>query len=425
MTWTARVLLVGTTALLGAALWSGPAAAAPWCGSLAATDRPAAVGGQRVRVIYAIPTDGADAAAATAPRIAAELDEIDAWWRRQDSSRTLRFDVYADGCGLQYDITSLRVSRLSVGTSSNDAIFDVLARDFEGLPGGEYTKYLVYYDGPATEDICGTGAGSSGGIGLAVVFLQACGGIGTAQVAVHELLHAFGLAREAAPPHACPGDPGHVCDSSGDVLYPYAQPVSLSAFQLDVGHDDYYMHAGGWFDLQESPWLLRVAEQVSVSVAITGGGTVTSDLPGIDCSASCTTGWNDRSAMTLSTDPQPGQRFVRWGGACKGDGDCLVTANGATAVTALFAPLTYRLAVGVSGRGTVRSEPRGILATGAGGKASQFTSYEPVKLVARPAKGWRLKGWSGAARGTRASVSVPMSRDASVRAVFVKVKLKS
>jgi hypothetical protein len=200
--------------------------------------------------------------------------------------------------------------------------------------------------------------------------------------------------------------------------------VSLSSFQLDVGHDDYYMHSGGWLDLQESPWLLRLGEQVPLSVAITGTGTVTSDMPGVACTASCTTHWNDRSAVTLSADPEPGQRFVRWGGACEGDADCLVTITGGATVTALFAPSTYRLAVTTIGRGTVRSQSGGRPTKTARGWAGSFTSYEPVKLVARAAKGWRLRGWAGSARGARATLTVPMTGDASVRAVFVRVKPK-
>jgi hypothetical protein len=101
-----------------------------------------------------------------------------------------------------------------------------------------------------------------------------------------------------------------------------------------------------------------------------------------------------------------------------------VTVAGSTAVTALFAPATFRLAVGVAGRGTVRSDPGGILATGGRARAGRFTSYEPVRLVAKAAKGWRFKGWAGSARGTRVTVSVPMTKDAGVRAVFVSVKPK-
>ena len=419
-----RLLVVVAMAALGGALWSGSAQAAPWCGSLSAVDRPAAVGGERVRVVYAIPAEAPDNSAEMAVRIAAELDEVEAWWRREDPSRTPRFDVYADACGLQYDLTWLRVPAIGPGEFRVEWIFEALSNLVKQFPGSTSTKYVVYYDGQAGwTGVCGMANGSSAGSGLAVVFIQACSGIGSALVVVHELVHTFGLANEAVP-HGCGVKSGHVCDSTGDVLFPYAQPVPLTSFQLDVGHDDYYAHSGAWFDLQDSPWLLHVAEQVPVAVAITGTGTVASDVPGIDCAASCTIAWNDRSALTLSARAEPGQRFVRWGGACTGSAACQLSLSGGASVTALFAPLTYRLDVRVVGKGTVRTDPRGVRSPAAGSWWATFTSYEPVKLVARAAKGWRLKGWAGSARGTRSAVSVPMSGDTGVRAVFVKVKPK-
>jgi List-Bact-rpt repeat protein len=420
-----RVLLPLALALLAAALWSDAAAAAPWCGAVSTTDRPAVLGGHVIRVLYATPSDGVDRSVELAPRIAAEADEIDAWWRREDSARTPRFDRYADPCGTQLDLGFLRLAHITIGLTDNRQLFSAIADEIEDLAGASHTKYLVYYDGPATERVCGTGGGLQDGVGLAVVFLNTCTGLGsTAHVAVHELLHSFGLARGIAPPHACPSDPGHVCDSTGDVLYTYAQPVPLSSFVLDVGRDDYYLHGSDRWDLATSPWLVRVNEQVALTVNVTGTGTVRSDLPGLACAdGSCTTSWNPNTDVTLDAEPGEGQRFVRWGGACAGEVDCrLATVNGT--VTALFAPLTYRLAVSVVGRGSVRSNPTSIYSKPLRSWSGAFTSYEPVKLVAKPVKGWRFRGWAGSARGTQLTASVPMSRNAAVRAVFVKLPAK-
>ena len=55
-----RVLLALPVALLAAALWSDVAAAAPWCGTVSTTDRPAVLGGHVIRVLYATPSDGVD-----------------------------------------------------------------------------------------------------------------------------------------------------------------------------------------------------------------------------------------------------------------------------------------------------------------------------------------------------------------------------
>jgi hypothetical protein len=417
-----RAILVASLALVAAALWSDAALAAPWCGAVSTTDRPAISGGHVIRVLYAIPSDGTDRSAELAPRIAAEIDEIDAWWRREDSARTPRFDRYADPCGTQLDLTVTRLSGVAVSTRDENAIANGILAELNGVPQAESTKYLVYYEGSARELLCGFGGLASDGSGLAIVFLGSCGGLGsTAQTAVHELLHAFGLARASASPHACPESPGHVCDSTGDVLYTYIQPAPLTSFQLDVGRDDYYLHGSDRWDLATSPWLVRVNEQVALTVTVSGSGTVRSDLPGVQCSGgSCTSSWNPNVDVTLDPEPGEGQRFVRWGGACAEMADCRL-ATATTTVTALFAPLTYRLGVSVVGRGSVRSNPTSIYSKPLGSWSGAFTSYEPVKLVAKPAKGWRFKGWAGSARGTRPSVSLPLSRNATVRAVFVKL----
>jgi hypothetical protein len=45
-----------------------------------------------VHVVYAFPADGADRFATAASQIATDVAAIDAWWRREDPTRTPRFD---------------------------------------------------------------------------------------------------------------------------------------------------------------------------------------------------------------------------------------------------------------------------------------------------------------------------------------------
>ena len=75
-----------------------------------------------------------------------------------------------------------------------------------------------------------------------------------AEPAAHELLHAFNdyFAPDTAP-NACE-DRGHVCDSTADILSTGTSHPSprLSDAVLDVGHDDYYDHAGSWWDIRDS-----------------------------------------------------------------------------------------------------------------------------------------------------------------------------
>src|SRR5918994_7554544 len=128
------------------------AGAAEWCGTVGADDRPAALGGNPVRVIYAIPSDGQDGSAAAAPRISAGVDQIDAWWRANDSARTPRFDLFPFPCGLQADVTLRRLALSSTDLLASHTRFGRIAAEVRGSGvAASQTKYLVYYDGPVDE----------------------------------------------------------------------------------------------------------------------------------------------------------------------------------------------------------------------------------------------------------------------------------
>ncbi len=401
----------------------GTARAADWCGPVATVDRPAVVGGNPVRVLYAVPADGADRSAEHAPRVSADVDDNDAWWRANDSARTPRFDLTPFACGLQVDLTLTRVTATAAELLPSDVRWDRL---FDGLwrsgVDQTYTKYLVYYDGPVDEPrLCGEGGGLPSGGGMAVVYLQACTSIATSPTAAHELLHTFGALAEGGP-NTCPESGGHVCDSTGDILYPFAQPVPLSSLVLDLNRDDYYGHGGTAFDVRNSAWLRRLDAQVALSVVLRGQGTVTSDAPGVSCAVSCSSEWDAGASVVLRAKPASGQRFVRWSGACTLETPtCDTTLDVAKQVTAHFAPARFRLALSVRGRGRI---------AGAGAACAVATcvrnvvSHRPVALRAAPAKGWRLRGWSGACQGAKATCRVPMAKASSVRATFVRVPAK-
>ena len=87
-------------------------------------------------------------------------------------------------------------------------------------------------------------------------------------------------------------------------------------------------------------------------------------------------------------------------------------------MSAFFAPASFRLTVVVSGKGTVRSVRSGIACRPRG--SSAFASYVSVRLNATPAKGWKLRSWSGACKGSKATCTVPMSAVTRARATFVR-----
>jgi Divergent InlB B-repeat domain len=395
--------------------------AATWCGTPAQADlRPNTLSGYAVHWIYVLPSDAPDRSAAFASTMQTDAEAIDAWWRREDPTRVQRNDLTQLSCGAQLDLTSLRLSQSSSQLASQGGRFVTL---FEALRaanfGSRFTKYIVYFDGPVEDpDVCGQGASSSSGIGVATVYVQACAGVSTAAVAVHEFLHTIGAVPRGAP-HNCPEpNSGHTCDDPADLMHPFLDGSPLEAKVLDPGRDDYYGHSGPFADAQDSPWLVQLDRQQAFAVTISGPGGVTADVPGLDCARSCTTTWNASTRLGLSAVPRPGAKLVRWGGACRGAATCTVEVAPGATVSVLFAPSVYRLTTAVSGRGTVRSSRAGI--TCRPKCSAAFPSFTPLRLTAKPAPGWKLRSWTGACSGTRLTCTVPMTAATSARAVFVR-----
>jgi hypothetical protein len=371
-------------------------------------------------VLYAHAADVGDGSAERAVQISTDVDEIDGWFRREDSARTPRFDLAAFSCGAQADITRVRLALSGAQLADDSTRFSQLIQD----PGvvrfsTAFNKLLIYYDGPVSDsNLCGQGGGAADGAGFAIVYLAACTDLSTASTAIHEVLHSFGAVARSGPPNTCSDSPSHVCDSTGDILWPFAQPFPLSSFVLDLNRDDYYAHNGPWVDVQDSAWLRRLDAQVPLDVLVRGAGGVLSDVPGIACTAQCRADFNAGTELTLAPQAAQGQRFVRWSGACAGGlEDCTLLLDGAKTITALFAPARFRLAVSVRGRGRVTSTA-GIACPSR--CTRDVVSHERVLLRAAPAKGWRLKAWSGSCRGSRATCTLPMTKASSARATFVR-----
>lgn len=409
-----RLLLVAVAA---GALWAAPGAlAAGWCGSgESSVDRADATTGRQVHAIWAVPADGADSFATGAGRIADDLASVGSWWSTQDPTRVPRVDNAVFAGGTCADISFVRLplpASAYVGAASafTQVSYELATAGFANA----YKKYLVYFDGPSVEpDVCGTGGGAFGtGPSYAVVWLAGCPEVPDDAVAAHELLHALG-ALPAGAPHACPGDSGHPCDSPQDVLYPYSSAAPLSQLVLDVNHDDYYAHSGSWIDIQDSPWLhLLSAPAVPLALGIAGPGSVSSDVPGVDCTSSCTTQWDGGSQVTLTAVAGSRARFVGWQGSCAGRSDCSLSLNAAAAVTATFGPLRVPVTLGANGNGSVRCTPACGRTVAAG---------ERLTLRAVPAKGWTFARWTGDCAALRGPTCRPRTDfHVTARATFRK-----
>ena len=141
------------------------------------------------------------------------------------------------------------------------------------------------------------------------------------------------------------------------------------------------------------------AETLSVILGGNGTGRVTSDPAGIDCGTQCMADFLPETVVTLTATPEAGSYFMGWSGACTGMGDCVVTLDGARAVSATFTVDTQSLSVSTAGTGsgTVTSDPSGIACPV--DCTESFPTNAMVTLTATPAAASRFAGWSGACTG--------------------------
>jgi hypothetical protein len=242
----------------------------PWCGTnSSAIDRlPDATSAYAVHVAYVRPASASDRFAALAPRIVGDTAAFDTWWRREDATRTPRFDLFpAPGCATSFgalDISNVQLPRTV--TNINSAFQELRLQLSSEIGFNEPEKaYLVYYDGPTgqvgEDHVCGQGARASGFDlpGFAVVYLDSCDAdVGDSLrpvVAIHELVHIFGAVDRAAP-NSCRS--GHVCDFGLDLMTAVLTGEELEAHVLDAGRNDYYGHGGSWTDVQDSTFLERL-----------------------------------------------------------------------------------------------------------------------------------------------------------------------
>src|SRR5258706_5861 len=91
---------------------------------------------------------------------------------------------------------------------------------------------------------------------------------------------------------------------------------------------------------------------LTVTKAGSGAGSVTSNVAGINCGATCSANFNPGTVVTLSAAAANDSVFTGWSGACSGTGSCMVTMDSAKAVTATFDGNPQRL-FNISTRGKV------------------------------------------------------------------------
>jgi hypothetical protein len=165
----------------------------------------------------------------------------------------------------------------------------------------------------------------------------------------------------------------------------------------------------------------------------TGGGSIRSSLPGIDCGLICGASFARGTKVILIAQPYSRFTFQRWAGGCSGPAlRCMVSMNQATNAIAVFTPKpgeeitteTPILNVAVAGGGRITSSPSGIDCSR--DDLPCFTALAlgtQVTLSAAPARGYAFAGWGGppgVARlcGKHPHCTVTLNFSTSIEAAF-------
>lgn len=172
---------------------------------------------------------------------------------------------------------------------------------------------------------------------------------------------------------------------------------------------------------------LIASERLTVSLAGSGAGTVSSSPEGIDCGATCSHAFAKGTSVTLTAKPGADSTFIGWsGGGCSGTLACEVTMSAAASVTATFektpTPTNHELTVKFAGSGN------GSVADGDGSISCPpscshaYVDGTKVTLSATPAPGSTFAGWSGNACSGTGSCQVTLGADRTVTARFEKAE---
>jgi hypothetical protein len=142
-------------------------------------------------------------------------------------------------------------------------------------------------------------------------------------------------------------------------------------------------------------------DEYSLTVDVTGSGTVTRSSPGP---------YHLNDVVDLTPVPDDGWSFSAWSGACTGFGACSVTMDADKTVGAAFLPDCHTLTETHTGSG---GDPTALPANSVGCATGKYQSGESIALTAGPAAGWTVDSWNGtnddAGTSTTNSVTMPSS----------------
>jgi len=124
--------------------------------------------------------------------------------------------------------------------------------------------------------------------------------------------------------------------SSGTVISLTATPAAGSIFAGWSGDSD-CLDGAVTMNANKSCNATFKLDTATLNVVRSGNGTVTSNPSGINCGSECAKSYAEGTKVTLTAKPGPNGQFAGWaGGGCQGLGDCTVTLETNTSVSATF-----------------------------------------------------------------------------------------
>ena len=161
---------------------------------------------------------------------------------------------------------------------------------------------------------------------------------------------------------------------------------------------------------------------LSVQLAGTGVGTVSSVPAGITCGTTCSASFSPGTSVVLTAVAASGSSFTGWSGQCAGSATptCTVAMTEARAVTATFtasAASGFALTIAKAGTGTGTVTGPAAVSGCQQTCAPTFAPGTKVTLKATAGANSVFAGWSGACTGT-GTCTITMSAAKSVTATF-------
>lgn len=167
----------------------------------------------------------------------------------------------------------------------------------------------------------------------------------------------------------------------------------------------------------------------TLSVGMTGDGTIYSDPDGIDCTQDtgekfgrCSAEFAEGENVELFAEALPGYVFDRWQSGCSGtEPSCTLLIEAAQEVSATFVKgKTLVVETTGDGTGNVTSTPDGIDCGNNSDCEATFINKADVTLTATPDEGSKFAGWIGCTSKTNIC-KLGMKTDKAISAKFIAI----